>query len=153
MRSIVMQIYWSYAHDVCVMYCTGYPFPQHVWYRIAPWVWQSLSGALPSCFSSTGSHGLCSPAHGDWRLSPLSQWCVLHIPSYFHIIYKFRPISTKFLHFPPIFVQFKLFCLIYVFFSFLLFWRCVRFTVVKFLSRFISFTLNVNAVMISPFLR
>jgi len=35
---------------------------------------------------------------------PLSRWCILHIHPYFHKIYKFL----------PIFVQFVVFCLIYV---------------------------------------
>ena len=37
--------------------------------------------------------------------SPLSQWCILHIP----------PISTKFIHLPPISAKFRFFRLIYVF--------------------------------------
>jgi len=31
---------------------------------------------------------------------PLSQWCILHIPPYFHKIYRFPPISAKFINFP-----------------------------------------------------
>jgi len=49
------------------------------------------------------------------RPSPLSQWCMLHIPPYFHKIYNCPHISAKFVHFPPISAKFTFFCLICVF--------------------------------------
>ena len=55
-----------------------------------------------------------------WGASiPLSQLCILNIPSYFHKIYKFLHFRKNF-KFLPIFVQFTYFCLIY-FYCFTLF--------------------------------
>jgi len=77
--------------------------------------WESLRSDEPTYRSVLSQfrdrnkgYDICRLLNSAWiqgRLSPLSQWCILHI----------LPISTKFINFPPISAKLTFFCLIYFF--------------------------------------